>query len=308
MTISIQLVEIPDNEQVANRQVVLPSAGGTIGRSYDCTLTLSDYGRTLSRQHLEISRASDGSYRVTDLSSHGSLLNQAPLQRGIAQRLADGDILKIAGYTLLVSDLSEPQQDSELLERDSLGISAEKFDATNIGLNDPIDSAEEALFEAMDSPVASAFNADNVMLDDPFGYDPFEDDLAMQPQQAPQELAATPVAGNGEIQVAGDQDQQFSQGLAQLQQLITQQQQWQHSTLQHDKLLDCIHQALDKFLEEFDPAAMQSEFDDYISGWGSRDKRYWKLYQKKYQRKRDKGEYQQQFAALFMDALRGRND
>lgn len=308
MTISIQLVEIPDNEQVANRQVVLPSAGGTIGRSYDCTLTLSDYGRTLSRQHLEISRASDGSYRVTDLSSHGSLLNQAPLQRGIAQRLADGDILKIAGYTLLVSDLSEPQQDSELLERDSLGISAEKFDATNIGLNDPIDSAEEALFEAMDSPVASAFNADNVMLDDPFGYDPFEDDLAMQPQQAPQELAATPVAGNGEIQVAGDQDQQLSQGLAQLQQLITQQQQWQHSSLQHDKLLDCIHQALDKFLEEFDPATMQSEFDDYISGWGSRDKRYWKLYQKKYQRKRDKGEYQQQFAALFMDALRGRND
>jgi len=308
MTISIQLVEIPENEQVANRQVVLPSAGGTIGRSYDCTLTLSDYGRTLSRQHLEISRASDGSYRVTDLSSHGSQLNQAPLQRGIAQRLADGDILKIAGYTLLVSDLSEPQQDSESLDKDTLGISAEKFDAANIGLNDPIDSAEEALFEAMDSPVASAFNADNVMLDDPFGYDPFEDDLAMQPQQAPQELSATPVAGNSEIQVAGDQDQQLSKGLAQLQQLIAQQQQWQHSSLQHDKLLDCIHQALDKFLEEFDPAAMQSEFDDYISGWGSRDKRYWKLYQKKYQRKRDKGEYQQQFAALFMDALRGRND
>lgn len=105
MTISIQLVEVPENEKVPSRQIILPANGGTIGRAYDCTLVLPDFDRKLSRKHIRIDLSPQGSFQVTDLSINGATLNQQPLNRGIAQQINDGDILKLGDYTLLLSDM-----------------------------------------------------------------------------------------------------------------------------------------------------------------------------------------------------------
>ncbi|UJF17208.1 FHA domain-containing protein [Vibrio sp. SS-MA-C1-2] len=55
MTISFQLIEIPESEQVLARQVTLPENGGTLGRGFDCDIQLPDFSKHVSRVHAEIS-------------------------------------------------------------------------------------------------------------------------------------------------------------------------------------------------------------------------------------------------------------
>ncbi|HQP67141.1 MAG TPA: type VI secretion system-associated FHA domain protein TagH [Quisquiliibacterium sp.] len=77
-------------------------AGGTIGRSPDCTLVLPDPGRHISREQARIDRAA-GAYVITCLGNGNPIiLNGNELGPGERADIADGDVLIIAEYELRV--------------------------------------------------------------------------------------------------------------------------------------------------------------------------------------------------------------
>lgn len=76
---------------------------GTIGRSDDCTLSLPDPERFVSRVHAEI-HYSSGKYYIRDLSANGVYLNDgdAPLGKGNTAELHHGDRIEIGDFTISV--------------------------------------------------------------------------------------------------------------------------------------------------------------------------------------------------------------
>jgi FHA domain-containing protein len=86
---------------VGGRRLLVPSAGGTIGRSRDCDVVLDDSG--VSRRHAEIRPGPDG-WTVADLgSTNGVRVNGADV-RG-AHALAPGDRVEL-GSTEIVFEVS----------------------------------------------------------------------------------------------------------------------------------------------------------------------------------------------------------
>lgn len=86
--------------QVGGRRLLVPPAGGVIGRSRDCEVVLDDTG--VSRRHAELRPQLDG-WTIEDLgSTNGVLVNGAPV--GGAHRLAAGDRIEL-GSTEIVFEL-----------------------------------------------------------------------------------------------------------------------------------------------------------------------------------------------------------
>ncbi|HWX75068.1 MAG TPA: DUF3662 and FHA domain-containing protein [Solirubrobacteraceae bacterium] len=85
---------------VGPRRLLLPPAGGVVGRSRDCDIVLDDAG--ISRRHAEIRPRADG-WTVVDLgSTNGLALNGKPVQG--EQVLHAGDKLEL-GSTEIVFEL-----------------------------------------------------------------------------------------------------------------------------------------------------------------------------------------------------------
>jgi pSer/pThr/pTyr-binding forkhead associated (FHA) protein len=85
---------------IGGRRVLLPPAGGTVGRSGECDVVLEDAG--ISRRHAEI-RGAEGGWTITDLgSTNGVLLNGSQV-RG-TQPLNAGDQLEL-GSTRIVFEV-----------------------------------------------------------------------------------------------------------------------------------------------------------------------------------------------------------
>ncbi len=86
---------------IGGRRLIVPSGGGTIGRSRDCDVVLDDAG--ISRRHAEIRPGPDG-WTVVDLgSTNGVRVNGAEV-RGM-HALAPGDRLEL-GSTEIVFEVS----------------------------------------------------------------------------------------------------------------------------------------------------------------------------------------------------------
>jgi Protein of unknown function (DUF3662)/FHA domain len=87
---------------VGGRRLIVPPAGGTIGRSRDCDMVLDDAG--VSRRHAEIRPGPDG-WTVADLgSTNGVLVNGQPIHRS-QHVLYPGDRVEL-GSTEIVFELS----------------------------------------------------------------------------------------------------------------------------------------------------------------------------------------------------------
>ncbi|GGB82385.1 hypothetical protein GCM10011352_05260 [Marinobacterium zhoushanense] len=301
MTINLQLVEVPANEQVINRQISLPANGGTIGRAYDCTLQLPDFNRQLSRVHAEIARDPHGGYQVTDHSTNGLQLNGQLLGRGRRVSIGDGDILKLGGYTLLISDMSslfenrpepEPEQPS--------GRREPTFDLNDLNADDLGWPLDEGSGQPAKPSSASNFSTENVMADDQFGPDPFEDDFEMlEPGAASRADVVT-------LEQSDNSQRVMKESLVKLTQLVEQQQRMQATPYGQDKLMECLQRTLDRFLEELSPTHLEEVFSDYTGGWGSKEKKYWRLYRKQFNRKLDRKEFHHRFTALFVEEMRGK--
>jgi hypothetical protein len=82
---------------VGGRRLLVPPAGGTIGRSRDCDVVLDDSG--ISRHHAEI-RPSDSGWTVADLGSTNGVLVNGRNIRG-AHVLQPGDRLELGSTEIL---------------------------------------------------------------------------------------------------------------------------------------------------------------------------------------------------------------
>ncbi|MGR5095692.1 FHA domain-containing protein [Vibrio maritimus] len=323
MDISFQLIELPENEQVMSRQITLPSEGGTIGRSYECTVQLPDLSRTLSRVHVEVRPHSEGGFQIIDRSVNGCQVNGVELGVGQSLKLNDGDNIRIGGYLMLVSDMDElfsegstnssPQQNTE-------GLFSEKRDTFDF--DSVMEEPTEAIFAQDVSSSSSfkqeeveAFSSENVVGEDIYSYDPFEDDddLEMDLSSSDSkdnivmitEHQNDPVADDHSVTVAnGSQIQALDSSIDRLTKLVEHQQSTVTAAIDRDRLFSCIEVTLDKFLDDFNPSSLEEEFDDYITGWGNKDKKYWSLYKKQFMRKQQKSEFKRQFTALLMEELR----
>jgi hypothetical protein len=85
---------------VGGRRLLVPPAGGTIGRSRDCDIVLEDTG--VSRRHAEIRPGGDG-WTLADLGSTNGVLLNGRKVRG-AQPLSAGDRVEL-GSTEIVFEV-----------------------------------------------------------------------------------------------------------------------------------------------------------------------------------------------------------
>ncbi|MCZ2720866.1 FHA domain-containing protein [Marinomonas sp. 15G1-11] len=327
MSLSLQLVELPENEQVASRQISISNAGGTIGRSFDCTVQLPDFDRTLSRVHAEIVLAPKGGYQIIDRSTNGVFVNGRLLGKGGKHELSDGDNIKMGAYTLLVSDIeslfASKDEDLDVLSQSSHSEpDSNQFDVKNLetdrsSFNDGFlqDESDYDAFSVAQNQSRS-FSKENVTSQDVFGYDPFDDsqdDIVMKGKVSnslldedsleykvdPEMRPIQRVSSNSEVSELQD-------SVTRLKQIVEQQQSALSSAIAHERLMACLEVSLNKFLEDLHPDHLEEEFNDYISGWGSKDKKYWKLYKKQFIRKKEKGEYYRQFYAILFEEFRGK--
>jgi type VI secretion system protein ImpI len=318
MSINIQLVEIPENEQVSRRQLALPSSGGTIGRAYDCTVQLPDFSKSLSRVHAQVTKGAKGNYQVSNKSTNGMQINGKEILSGQYQNIADGDVWKLGDYLLLITDLStleidEFDQPSESIEELSTKplfsvdefdvMDAEVFDTDRLnmsaGLDDSIYETGDIDNSPMDSDLSvndSGFSAEKALDTVQLGIDPFEHEQ-MQPSTFSNEPFT--IEGNNTSADA------MAKNLQQLTTLIAQQSN-QRDPYNYDMLMQCIQNSMDKFIEEMAPEYLEEMFNGYITGWGSRDKKYWQLYKKQFERKLARREFHRQFESIFMEELRGK--
>lgn len=326
MTISFQIIDLPEDEQIGSRQVSLPVSGGTLGRSFECTIQLPDFQRTLSRVHADIQPHPKGGYQIIDRSTNGVFVNDVLVGKGESQRLSDGDRIVIGAYTLLVSDMDAlftraPQQSDDTETASQNGAADSPFAASSV-LDDSQDTTfgfahlDEIQDEVQDE---TPFSTENVLGDDLYGYDPFEDDERWvleqsQSEDTTEQIVLMPEAtqfqsNNNATQhsvTVSDhrQIESLENSIEQLNSMLKQQQLSVAGGIDRERLMTCIESTLEKFLDNFNPSHLEEEFNDYLSGWGNKDKKYWALYKKQFQRKTERREFSRQFSSLLFEALR----
>ncbi|WHR53326.1 FHA domain-containing protein [Vibrio furnissii] len=325
MTISFQIIDLPEDEQIGSRQVSLPVSGGTLGRSFECTIQLPDFQRTLSRVHADIQPHPKGGYQIIDRSTNGVFVNDVLVGKGESQRLSDGDRIVIGAYTLLVSDMDAlltraPQQSDDTETASLKGAADSPFAASTV-----LDSQDTAFGFAHLDEIQDAvqdetpFSTENVLGDDLYGYDPFEDDERWVLEQSQSEDTTEQIVLMPEATQFNDnnhapqhsvtvsdhrQIESLENSIEQLNSMLKQQQLSVAGGIDRERLMTCIESTLDKFLDNFNPSHLEDEFNDYLSGWGNKDKKYWALYKKQFQRKTERREFSRQFSSLLFEALR----
>ncbi len=318
MSINIQLVEIPENEQVASRQLVLPSQGGTIGRAYDCSIQLPDFSKTLSRVHAQISLDSNGRYQVVNKSANGLVVNGVILGREQYQSINDGDVWKLGAYVMLITNMEALVNERENSELD-IGSAIDDMPS-----GDPLFSLDDLDFsdlrstgsqriqmrgETVDGVVeeressqqkedkTTLFHAESLLDEVQIGHDPFEETLEMQDANN---------SFNQGLTVENDSSTELGllrQNLTQITQLISQQSE-NNNLHNYDTIVECVNSSMDIFIDELSPEFLEEMFKESISGWGSKDKKYWRLYKKQFKRKLERRDFHRQFTAIFLEQLR----
>lgn len=312
MSISVHMISIPAEEVVASRVTYLPEAGGSIGRSPSCDVALPDQSKNISRVHSEFSLTERG-YVIKDVSNNGMSLNDKKLTRDKEYSVADGDIIKVGSYTLLISLLNSPK--AVVPETNS---NNDSFLASfDLNLDDGDVDFLDDLPDVAPKKSKPSFSSDNVLSDDPFTSDPFEDldedkivpnveihEIESQTESVkPSDLEYFPVNLESSTKIERSIDKLIT--------LTEKNQQYlQNPQIQQKALFDALEQTVDQFLNEFAPTQLESQFSEYIpdSLFGNKDRKYWKIYRKHFQHRHDNGDFRRQFKALFMENMQKQSE
>lgn len=306
MAVSVHLISVPTEEVVTSRVVYLPESGGSFGRAPSCDICLPDQRKRISRTHGEV-RLTDRGYVITNLGQNQAQLNDRPMNRDKEYPLNDGDIVKVENYTMLVSTLVSSSSESPAEPIDD--VFAQPFE---INLNDD----ETDFLEQSDAPVPkqvnSPFSHKNVLSDDPFASDPFED---LDSEEVAQHVEIDEVdqpqvfSPKSELQYLPVDAPQNTQLEASIEKLLTisekNQQYLQNPMMQHEALFDALEKTVDQFLNEFAPTELETQFSEYISGglFNNKEKKYWNIYRKHFKHRQQNGDFRRQFKALFMENM-----
>jgi predicted component of type VI protein secretion system len=304
MTLSVQILDIPESETLARRDYHLAGERIAIGRDFTADLCLPDISGHLSRTHLLLSRAATGGWQVRDVSTNGSALNGSALPTDTPMPLADGDILGFCGYRVLIGFWGE----ADVAVAPPVAAAPPRFEPeTDPDSDGPLladTETEEALLVSDDFAESRLDNLDALM------FDPFADGPGLRDNPDDQ-VPGTTSGETGEIEppraVSATEIAQ-SGGSSDLVDLVLRlREEVDHSGRRYkEDAAEAMARAIDRFLVEIDPETLEPEYSSYISGWSSRKKRFWQIHKKQFARKRESGEFRRSFLALFAEEMRRR--
>lgn len=292
MTLSVQLLQIPPTETVMKREFYLTGASFTVGRDFGSDICLPDLAETLAPTHLVVSKTPSGGYAVNDTSITGALMNGRPLPPKQPQLLQDGDVISFAGYKLLfgiVEALREEEPANAFPERRFIVETDMSADTPLL----PDHEIEESFLEP-----DAGFSTHEMDLEPDLMFDPFAEGPEMREpprsESHPQPVVPEPAfADAGEVM-----EMRRYQALPAFQNAHL------HTTLYREQVSTAMERALERFLDEMDPAVLQEDYDAYIPRLVSRQKRYWSIHSRQFSRKKASGEFRRTFMALFAEEMR----
>lgn len=307
MAVSIHLISVPMDEVVASRVVYLPESGGTLGRAPACDICLPDQSKRISRTHGEV-RLTEQGYVLISQGQNSALLNDKVMTRDKEYPLNDGDIIKVESYTMLVSTLVSTT--SAPAKQPVADAFSQPFE---LNLNDDDSEFLEQTEVPPTDDNRATFSHKNVLSDDPFASDPFEDldndEIVAHIEvddfehgktfEQPVDLEYLPVD-------APSANTQLEASIEKLLTLSEKNQQYlQNPMLHHDALFDALEKTVDQFLNEFAPTELENQFSEYLSPglFSSNEKKYWKIYRKHFQHRQQNGDFRRQFKALFLENM-----
>jgi type VI secretion system protein ImpI len=298
MTISVQLIQIPASETVPHREFFLNGTVFKIGRDFAADVCLPDLSGQISRTHSVLKKTPTGSYKITNTSTNGTALNGKDMASKETLPVADGDIISLGDYRLLIGIVGRP-----------LPVAAETSDAEIVFETESDFSSENALMpdEAMEEVVEfrdDKFSKTEVDLDPDLMFDPFAEGPGLDESSAD----SVPDMGAATSQLSDATNQT---GVSNMLDVIlphdagmpTRHQSPMHSVLYRDQVLAAMELAFESFLSELDPEKLQSDYDDYIPMLANRPKRYWKIYMSQFAKKRANGEFRRNFMAIFAEEM-----
>ncbi|MEM1074114.1 MAG: FHA domain-containing protein [Pseudomonadota bacterium] len=294
MTLSIQIIQVPPAETIPKREFYLSEFPVNIGRDYAADVCLPDLSEEMSRSHLLIFKSSTGRYQVTDVSTNGATLNGNVIPPKKAVSLVDGDVLGFIGYKLLVGILTAASNTDEEPSQPhpKLYLGAEfSTDAPLL----PDSEIEQTHSEPDEVFSQNALDLDPELMFDPFADGPAIDETAAQ--QSPG-LSRNP----NEVEFA--EIVPLPEGAAQnahapeLLETIIQ------AKVYRENVNQAIERAVDRFLDELDPAALQKDYDEYMPRFGRRKARYWSIHLRQFEKRKLKGGFRRSFMALFAEEIR----
>lgn len=298
MTLSIQLIQIPISETAPQREFFLNGTESKIGRDFAADVCLPDLSGQISRTHTVLKKTSKGSYKITNTSTNGTVLNGNDMSSQETLPVADGDIIGLGDYRLLIGIVGGARP-----------VLPDISDAEVVFKTESDFSSKDALMpgEALEETVEFCdhkFTRAEVDLDQDLMFDPFSEgprldesskdrprDIGIAIAQRPE--ATVPTARSDMFDVISPNDAEMP----------TRHEVPMHPVLYRDQVLAAMELAFESFLSELDPEKLQSDYDDYIPMLVNRRKRYWKIYMSQFAKKRANGEFKRNFMALFSEAM-----
>lgn len=294
MTLSVQIIQVPPTETVPKREFYLDEFPATIGRDYAADVSLADLSEKMSRSHLMIFRSSTGRYQVSDVSTNGATLNGDTMPPKTTTPLVDGDILGLVDYKLLISILDAVSEDNDTSDESepTLDLSTDlSSDAPLI----PDAEVEDLLVEPEE-----VFSKAEVDLDPDLMFDPFADGPEIDES-----------ANHDAVDESGTQKDVAFSKIVQLPDLPahnTLPPQLQDAMIQslpyRENVNQAIERAIDRFIEELDPAVLQKDYDEYIPRFSRKKARYWAIHLRQFSKRKSRGDYRRAFMALFAEEIR----
>ena len=273
MSLSIQIIQVPVSETAPQREFFLNGPEFKIGRNFASDVCLPDLSGQISRTHTVLKKTSEGGYKITNTSTNGTALNGNDMSSQETLPVADGDIISLGDYRLLIGivggarPVSPDTRDAEIVFE-----SESDFSSKNAMM--PGEEMEETV-EFRDHEFTRAeVDLDQDLMFDPFSEGPRLDesskdrprDIGIAIAQRPE--ATVPTARSDMFDVISPNDAEMP----------TRHEVPMHPVLYRDQVLAAMELAFESFLSELDPEKLQSDYDDYIPMLVNRRKRYWKIY------------------------------
>lgn len=297
MTVSVQIIQAPPEETAPQREFYVNAFPASIGRDYAAAVSLPDLSNQMSRAHLMIFQLPCGGYQVSDVSTNGATLNGEALPRNVATPLVDGDVLAFTGYKLMVGILAAvtPDEDQPLEIKPTLDI------ATDLSSNEPIlaqAAVEQARFEPEPTFSQADVDLNQDLMFDPFADGPEIDESAAKRDPSPDpEIEPSAVAFTGLAQLPDVPQPSMSTPGAQDAVMSA-------MLLYQNMVNDAVERALDRFIDDIDPAILQREYDAFLPLFGQRKARYWSIHLAQFAHRKARGEYRRNFMAMLAEEVR----
>lgn len=305
MTVSIQLIRIPEGESLVHREYYATDLPFVIGREFDCDLVLPDQDRRISRQHAELRMNDDGQLVVLDRSTNGTNLNGKDLWKGDESPLADGDRVKIGDYELLFGISKTAANDEPAPQRKNGAIPKKPFSLTGVNgfASFETESAKETPTREEDDP--ADFTEGGVDLEADLLFDPFAEGPELN------ETAAKPAKKTVEVQAEDDvRPMPFDSSTLDEQSSmpprpVMRQTGW---LVAPDREANeaAIESAVERLLALVDPSALETEYREFLGPFSRTGRRFWNIHKRMFARKRDSGEYVRLFKAILAEEIKKR--